>query len=225
MRVRERASQLLQEYRPRIGTAFLTFLDIDGVEPPEVDLPEGLSSRTITSSTDPLLARFSPRWQRRLAAPRLDSGDWYVLVILDGERLIGHFWASMVSTRGLFDGVLNVNVGPDEAYGFDLYLDPEYRRGKIGNFVAHTTIMSLRERNVKVGYTHVLFDNAPSIFWHHGVGFNWVQVVNYVNFGPRIWWKIPFSASPRYGPLSRRGRFDEDDPQMPFGSSMLPQGM
>lgn len=225
MRPWERARQLLGEYRPKVGTAFLTFLDIDAAAVPDVELSEGLTSRTITSSSDPLLARFSPGWQRRMAAERLDSGDWYVLVILDGDRLIGHFWASMVSTRGLFNGVINVSVGPDEAYGFDLYLDPEYRRGKIGNFVARTTILSLRERGVKVGYTHVLFDNAASIFWHHGVGFNWVQVFNYLNIGPRIWWRIPFSASPRYGPLSRRGRFNEENPAMPFGPSMLPQGM
>jgi L-amino acid N-acyltransferase YncA len=225
MRIREKFGSLLEEYRPRVGTAFLTALDIDGVEPPDVDLPEGFTSRIITSGDDPLLLTFSPSWQRRMAAERLDSGDWYVLVILDGDKLIGHFWASMISTKGLFNGVIDVNVGADEAYGFDLYLHPDYRRGKIGNFVANSTIMSLRERNVKVGYTHVLFDNAPSIFWHHGVGFNWVQVFNYVNIGPRIWWKIPFSASPRYGPLSRKGRFNDKNPQMPFGSSMLPQGM
>jgi ribosomal protein S18 acetylase RimI-like enzyme len=217
--------RVVEDYKPSVGTAFFNYLDLVATEPEPVELAAGFHAEYVESSSDPMFARVVPRWQRRLAAPRLDSGDWYLMVLLDDDKVFGHFWVALRHTRGWFQGFPRVHLSDrgDEAYGFDLYLEPEYRRGAVGQYVAYLTITSLRDRGVSIGYTHVLHDNVPSIFWHHGVGFNWVQTFNYLNIGPRIWWKIPFSESPRHGPLSRRGRHTERDPQMPFGGSYFPQ--
>lgn len=224
MGILERATTTLKQYRPTVGSGFLTYLDLNAIEPPDVELDDRFTWRILESGSDPLLAKVAPHWQRRIAGRKLDSGEWYVLVILHDDRVIGHFWAVLRPTRGLFNGVMNVSlIEGEEAYGFDLFLDEEYRRGNIGNWVAKLTITSLRDRGIRYGYTHVLFDNVPSVFWHHDVGFNWLQSFNYFNFGPRIWWKIPFSESPRFGPLSRKGRFNDPERPVPFGGSMLPQ--
>ena len=224
MGITERIRRTLTDYRPRVGSAYLTYIDLVAADPEYVELDEHYTHAVVESSSDPLFAKVAPRWQRRIAAEKVDAGDWYVLVIMHDEKVIGHFWASVTSTRGLLNGVMDLElVDGEEAYGFDLYLDPEHRRGKIGNWVAWLTITGLRDRGMRWGYTHVLSDNVPSIFWHHGVGFNILQSFNYFNFGPRIWWKLPKSETPMYGPLSRRGRHSGDDPADPFGGSFFPQ--
>ena len=209
-------------WRPRVGTAFLTYLDLEGSDVSQ-PLDDRYSFKVVESSADPLLGRFAPRWQRRFAGPRLDAGDWYALVILEGDKVIGHFWAALRPSNNPLSGAMRIRLRQDEAYGFDLYLNPDHRRGSIGTFVADATISELKLRGVRVGYTHVLFDNPASVLWHDSIGFNWVQMFNYINIGPRIWWKLPFSESPRYGPLSRRGRHNEADPQMPFGGALIPK--
>ena len=224
--LRQNASKLVdvvKGYRPKVGTAFVTYLDLDATQAPEVELPPQFRDVLIDSSSHPLLPRFSPRWQRRIAGPRLDAGDWYAVAMLDDDHIFGHFWLTLRNGQGLFNGIPNLHLGADEAYGFDLYLDPDYRRGNMSLWAAKVTIDTLRSKGASIGYTHVLHDNPGSVLWHHGIGFNWVQVFNYLNVGPRIWWRIPMSESPRYGPLSRRGRHTEDDPQLPFGGQMLPQ--
>jgi ribosomal protein S18 acetylase RimI-like enzyme len=222
MSVVETIRRTLKDYRPKFGTAFLTYLDLPS-STHEQALDTSLEARVVESSSDPLLARFAPRWQQKVAGPRLDAGDWYALVILDGDTIVGHFWATLRTGRGLFNGMMNVSLQDDESYGFDLYISPEYRRGSIGAFVADTTIAELQRRGAKIGYTHLIYDNAESVLWHDSIGFNWVQVFNYFNFGPRIWWKIPFSESPRFGPLSRKGRHTQPEPSPPFGGSLLPK--
>jgi GNAT superfamily N-acetyltransferase len=224
MAILERVKTAVKGYRPEIGSGFLTYIDLPAAIPPPVDLDDRYSYKFVDSSTDPLLGRVAPRWQRRYVGQRMDAGDLIVLVIMHDDRVIGHFWLAFRTLPGLFNGVMNVElIEGEEAYGFDLYIDPEYRRGKIGNWVAWLIITTLCDRDVRYGYTHVLYDNVPSIFWHHGVGFNSLQTFNYFNFGPRIWWKMPFSETPRYGPLSRRGRYNDPEPPDPFGGSMLPQ--
>jgi hypothetical protein len=53
-------------------------------------------------------------------------------------------------------------------------------------------------------------------------GFSWLQLFNYVQIGDRFFVKVPFSACPAFGPLSRRGRHSMADPPDPFGGALLP---
>ena len=163
-------------YRPHLVTAYITYLDLQKATAPDVELDASYTSVLIQSGDHPLLARFAPRWQQAVAAPKLNAGDWYAVAMLDGDRVFGHFWVTTTSLHGIANGVPNLRLGPDEAFGWDLYLDPEYRRGKIGLWAARITIETLRDMDKKIGYTHLVHDNAGSVLWHHGIGFNWVQV-------------------------------------------------
>ncbi len=220
---------LLAEYKPYIGTAYLTYLDLPATEPPGSTKDSVYSHTVVTSSKDPVFQQIGTRSMRKVAAPRLDAGDWHAIVIFaevedaSEPEVAAYFWLAFRPQRGLFTGVVNVQLLPEEAYGFDLYVKPEYRRGSLGNYVADIVITDLKERGLKYGYTHLLYDNIASIFWHDGVGFNVAQVFNFFSFGPRIIWKIPFSESPRYGPLSRKGRYNDPDPKPAFGGSLLPK--
>ncbi len=215
--------ELVKSYKPKVGSGYVTYIDLPLTTPDKVELGEEYSHVVVESGDHPLVPKITPRWQRRMAIEKLDRGDWYALVLLYNDDVIGHFWLASASTKGLFNGVMNLTVIPgEEVYGFDLFLHPDHRRGKIGNFVAWHTITLLQDRGYRYGYTHVLSDNVPSIFWHHGVGFNIYQSFNYINIGPRIWWKLPFSETPMYGPLSRKGRFNDPDPPDAFGGSFFP---
>jgi GNAT superfamily N-acetyltransferase len=212
---------LLAEHRPKVGSAFLTYLHL-----PDHEVPHDTGGRycfhEVTSGSDPMLARFAPRWQQRLAAPLLDDGSWYALVALEDGEIVAHVWVASRSVRGWFNGVVDLRLRDDEAYAFDLYIRPEHRRASLGNEMGFRLVQTFRDRGVDWAYTHVLFENAGSVIWHHTFGYNWVQMFNYLTIGPRIWWRFPFSASPRFGPMSRTGRHSMADPPNPFGGAMLP---
>ena len=89
-------------------------------------------------------------------------------------------------------------------------------------WVRNSSTHAAGTRRPRWGYTHVLMDNPSSVIWHHMFGFDAVQTVNCVNIGDRYWWKVPFSASPRFGPLSRHGRHDDESAADPIGSGLLP---
>jgi GNAT superfamily N-acetyltransferase len=211
----------LRAYRPKIGTAFLTYVSLrDHV--PKGGTTERYRFHEVTSGSDPMLARFAPRWQQRQTRPLLDEGAWYALVALDGDDVVGHVWVASDKVRGVANGVINVELCEGECYAFDLYLHPDHRRASLGSEIGDRLIQTFVDRGYEYAYTHVLFTNAGSVLWHHAFGFNWVQVFNFLTIGPRIWWCLPFGAAPRFGPLSRRGRHSEDHPDPPFGGAMIP---
>ncbi|MGI9576708.1 MAG: GNAT family N-acetyltransferase [Microthrixaceae bacterium] len=223
----DRASRLgasLRGLRPQMRSAYVTSIGLDAHLGRVFDTPDHYQMTEIISADDPRLS-WAPRWQRRLAAGPMERGEWVCLVAndkeLDGLR-VGHVWVTFASTRSLGNGMLNVNLRDDEAYVWDLFIHPEHRRESLGNAMGQALIDTFGPRGVKWGYTHVLMNNSSSVIWHHMFGFDAAQTVNCVNIGDRFWWKLPFSAAPRFGPLSRHGRHDQDPPQDPMGSGLLP---
>jgi ribosomal protein S18 acetylase RimI-like enzyme len=208
-------------HRPRIGTAFLTYLHLADHTVPH-DTGGRYRFHEITSGSDPMLARFAPRWQQRLTRRLLDEGAWYALVALDGDEVAAHVWVASRTVKGRFNGVVDLRLAEDEAYAFDLYIRPGHRRASLGNEMGDRLIRTFKARGIEWAYTHVLFDNPGSVIWHHTFGYNWVQIFNYLTIGPRIWWRLPFGTCPRFGPMSRRGRHSTASPEAPFGGAMLP---
>jgi GNAT superfamily N-acetyltransferase len=213
-----------------MGTAYLTYIPAlekletagtgEGVATGE---DEAYRFHEITSPDDPELA-FAPQWLRRKCQTHMPSGEWYCLVayeVATGEK-VGHVWTTTVSSRGLFNGVVNVKLCPDEVYVWDLYVDPSHRGLGLSQAMGWALVRGFTDRGKAYGITHVLYENAPSILWHHMFGFFWVQLFNYIQIGDRIWWKVPFGTCPRFGPLSKRGRHSMTDPPDPFGGSLLP---
>jgi hypothetical protein len=115
-----------------------------------------------------------------------------------------------------------VRLAPDEVYFFDLYIEPEHRRGGLAWTVADAffRMYDPSVSDTRYGYSFVEIENSASFLWHHSIGFNVMQSVNMLYFGPRIKWKVPFSDMPRFGPFSKKGRFT--DPRELFGPSIMP---
>jgi ribosomal protein S18 acetylase RimI-like enzyme len=214
-----------------VTTAFLSYIDIhaklEQMRAEEADHRESTEDRyrfhEIVSADDPELA-FAPRWQRRLCRTEMDRGAWYCLVAHDlatGTK-VGHVWSTTESASGLRNGIANVRLAPDEVYVWDLYIDPAHRNLVLSQEIGRALIRTFDARGKRWGLTHVLFDNAASVMWHHLFGFDVAQLVNFVRIGERVLWKVPFGESPRFGPLSRAGRHSLDDPPDPFGLSFVP---
>jgi ribosomal protein S18 acetylase RimI-like enzyme len=220
----ERIRAAVAGWRPEIGSAYLTYFDVRAHAGREVVTDDRYELHEVVEPADPMIDLL-PRWQRPLARRHIGNGSWYHLVATDREsgEKVGHVWLTVESTRGVANGVMNVRLAPDEVYVFDLYIHPEHRRAALGNAMAQWLVETFVVKGVRWGLTHVLHTNAVSVMWHHSFGFNWMQMYNYVRIGERIWWKIPLSDSPRFGPLSRRGRYSSDDPSDPFGGALLPQ--
>ena len=217
--VRRRAGRL----RPLVGTAYLTYIDVAAHAGRPFPCPPRYELHQVTARDDPALASL-PRWQARQAAALLESGQWVHVVARDrgsGDQ-VGHVWGSLVSTRGLLNGVVDVRLRPDEAYVFDLFIEPEHRGLALGNAMGQWLIEGYHDRGVDWGITHVDATNDVSLIWHHLFGFRTLQVFKYLHVGDRFWWKIPMSESPRFGPLSRRGRHSSEHAPDPTGGPLPP---
>jgi len=215
---------MVKGWKPEMGTAFLTYIEMAPNVGREFETSPQYRLSEVTAADDPAFD-LMPRWQAALARDLVVAGRWCHLVAYDTETgdKVGHVWVTLESTSGLANGVMNVRLRHDEAYVFDLFIDPRHRRAALGNAMGQWLIQTFESRGVAWGLTHVMYDNAASVMWHHMFGFNWMQVFNYVHIGDRIWWKVPFGECPRFGPLSRRGRHSMAEPPDPFGGALIPQ--
>lgn len=214
----------LRAWRPSIEPAYITYADLTGRSPDPAEAPDERYELHIIESADhPVLARFAPPWQIRWARPRFEARTQFAIAVTDGERVAAHCWVAVGDLTGLANGVLSVRIRPDEAYAYDMYIQPEYRRGAMATYLGETLMHTFFERGCRYGITFVLHSNGPSVLWHHSLGFNWIQMVKVFHLGDRIWWKVPFSDVPGYGPASRRGRHRDADPDDYFGGGLLPQ--
>lgn len=220
----ERMVSTVRGLLPRLESAYVTSISLEAHGDRAFEAPDNYRMIEIASADDPMLS-WAPQWQRHLAAGPMERGEWMCLVAKDEDHdglQVGHVWLTLASTRSVGNGMLNVNLRDDEAYVWDLFIHPEHRRESLGNAMGQALIDTLIPRGIKWGYTHVLMENPSSVIWHHMFGFDVAQTVNCVNIGDRYWWKIPFSAAPRFGPLSRHGRHDQQPPADPMGSGLLP---
>jgi ribosomal protein S18 acetylase RimI-like enzyme len=227
MGVRAKLDELMagvRDLRPKVSTAYVTYIRLGDQSERRFEIPERFRFHIVTDAADPALA-FAPRWQRRMAEGPMARGEWFCLVAFDDELdglRVGHVWVTLASIRGPLTGVLDVRLRNDEAYVWDLYIHPDHRKMSLGNALGQKLIDTFHSRGIDWGYTHVLASNTGSVIWHHLFGFSVYQMVNCLHVGTRFWWRIPFSDSPRFGPLSRKGRHNTEPPPDPFGGGLLP---
>ena len=161
----------------------------------------------VSSVDDPLFDQVCPAWQRGIARRSVGSNHWRIIVATKDGKPMGRIWEAFVSERRFFSGIPRVRLAPKETFMFDLFVEREYRRSNIGMTMAAWFFEHYdpAKSNIKYVYGFVSYENAASIMWHHSIGFNIVQTINYLSIGNRIKWKIPFSDMPRFGPMSRKG--------------------
>ena len=213
----------LRSLRPKVQSAFIVYLRPGGNPVDDVDPKVTISD--VTSPDDPLIDAVTVPWQRERARKELAAGAWDIVVgVKDGEP-VGRIWETWTSERARFSGVPRVRLSGDEVLMFDLFVAKAHRRGNVAMTMASYFFDKYGDdsgSDVKYVYGFIDYENAPSILWHHSIGFNVVQTINYVSIGERIKWKLPFSDVPRFGPMSRRGRHTDPDVEL-FGNQLLPQ--
>jgi len=211
----------LKEYKPKVQSAFIVYC---GPRKSNID-PDDTTFEVVmvTSPDDPIVEKVTQKWQLSGAKQALAEGKWRIMVALKDGEPVGRIWETMRSERRLFIGVPRVRLAPDEAFMFDLFVEREYRRSSIAITMAehYFDLYDPDTTHLKYAYGFIAYENAGSILWHHGAGFNIVQTINYLELGPRIKWKIPFSDNPRFGPMSSKGRYNDPDKEL-FGSSLMP---
>jgi hypothetical protein len=211
----------LKALRPRVESAFIVYLTPR--ESPVKEVDQTYEIVQVTDPDDPLLPKISPKWQHGYARRMLGQKRGRVIVALHDGEPIGRIWEIFDSERALFAGVPRVKLAPGETFMFDLFVERAHRRSNIGMTMADYFFRLYEPETTKVNYVYgfINYENAPSILWHHSIGFNVAQTINYLAIGERIKWKLPFSDMPRFGPMSRKGRHTDPDKDL-FGTSLLP---
>jgi hypothetical protein len=206
---------------PKVQPAFVVYLE--PVVNPVKDIDHEVEFHEVTSPDDPLLAQICAPWQLDVARTALAAGDWDIIVAIKDGKPIGRIWETRATERRFFSGIPRVRLAEDEIFMFDLYVDREHRRGNVAMTMAHYFFEKYTaSTTVKYIYGFISYDNGPSVLWHDAIGFNIVQTMNYLSIGDRIKWRMPFGDSPRFGPMSRKGRHTDPSVAL-FGNALLPQ--
>lgn len=210
------ASKKLASFRPVVRTAFVVHLD---VEPGQVILTDDevdrtFSFRDLTDPNDSLVADVVPRWQQGFIRSGLGDGSIEAIVAMDGDKPVGRIWELYGPNRGRLTGVPRVEIAPGEVFLFDLFVARGYRRGGLAMNMGQRMLAKHLERGTRRAFGFIMYDNAPSIMWHYGVGFQATQLANFVSAGPRVLWKVPLSDTPRFGPMSASSTLSEPDRQL-----------
>ena len=141
---------------------------------------------------------------------------------MDRRQFLGGLLGGAMSLP-LLRALASPKPADDEFFMFDLFVEREYRRSGVAFTMADHFFRKYPPGSTtyNYGYGFISYDNVPSIMWHHSVGFQIAQTMNYVEIGPFIKWKIPFSDMPRFGPMSRKGRHTDPSKDV-FGPPLFP---
>lgn len=218
----------LKEWKPKIASAFVVYVTpIASPVPPE-NIDHDFTIVEVNTPDDPILPKIcATKRQLSIAKKATAEGRWNIIVALgpDGEPA-GRIWETYGSERDLANGVPRMRLADDEFLMFDLFVERKYRRSGIAHTMADYFFRKYDPADpatpkMHCGYGFVDYENVPSILWHHSIGFQIAQTMNYLVIGPYIKWKMPFSEMPRFGPMSRRGRHT-DPSKDTFGPPLFP---
>jgi len=217
----------LAEYKPTVVSAFVVYVtprespvDPDSIDP-EFEIVE------VNTPDDPILPKIcANKRQLKIAQQAMREGRWNIIVALNAAKEpVGRIWETNETEKAFTSGVPRMKLASDEFLMFDLWVDKPYRRGGLANTMADFFFKrdppDTSPRANGYGYGFVSYENVPSILWHHSVGFQIAQTMNYLQVGPFIKWKMPFSDMPRFGPMSKKGRHTDPDKRM-FGPPLFP---
>ena len=166
--------------------------------------------KLVADADDPDLAKHEPRWRLRQCRKDFARGAWCILAIdTEIDEPIGILWAA-TETRGLNPlGGPYVRLAADEIYVYALWVDQRYRRTGVGLALAAEYTAQQAVRASDVNWLHVMVEaeNEASISllidgWHMWVS----QRGKLLKFGGSVCVLVPGTATPRFGPFSRRGR-------------------
>lgn len=210
------------KFKPKVVSAFVVYVTPRpspvGDPDPQFDIVE------VNDPDDPLLPKLcgSPH-QLAQARKAMAERRWNIIVALKDGEPVGRIWETTATEEARFSGVPRMKLADDEFLMWDLWVDREYRRGGLASTMADFFFRKYEPgvTKVKYGYGFISYENVPSILWHHSVGFQIAQTMNYLSIGDSIKWKIPFSEMPRSGPMSRVGRHT-DKTKDTFGPPLFP---
>jgi GNAT superfamily N-acetyltransferase len=146
-----------------------------------------------------------PKDQSKVVDSFLARGDrGYVATV--GDRFAGWVWLSRVSHRDPASG-LHIRIAPDEAYAYAMRVEKTHRqRGVAGVLMARLLSDVRGDPTISRVYGWVDRRNRRMQFMLRMMfGFTQVQRVWRAHL-PRIGVQVPWSDSPKFGPVSRVGR-------------------
>lgn len=150
---------------------------------------------------DPVIRRVLPQDRLELLHERMSRGHECHVVLVDGEP-VGWCWFARRSHRDGWSG-LRVKLRPGEVYFYDLFVDPDRRRGGLALTIGRALLLGLSEEpSIRVAYCWVEQYNTPSQrLLREVLGFTQLGTVRYARLFDRYGVTIPFGKSPRSGPI------------------------
>jgi len=214
-----------KEWKPTVVSAFVVYVTPRESPVDPADIDPAFTIVEVNTPDDPILPKIcTTKRQLKIAQQAMREGRWNVIVALGPDmEPVGRIWETRATETALANGVPRMKLATDEFLMFDLWVEREYRRGGLANNMADFFFKRdpPETSTLKNGYGFVSYENVPSILWHHSVGFQIAQTMNYLQIGPFIKWKMPFSDMPRFGPMSRKGRHTDPSKDI-FGPPLFP---
>ncbi len=118
--------------------------------------------------------------EREALASRLRGGDIMVTAAGGGGEVCGCLWIAL-SSANLSELGKRVDLGPGEAWIYDLYVFPPYRNSGVGRGMLGFALAFLRERGFSSAYANVERGNTPSRKVFERVGFRPYKETTYLH--------------------------------------------
>jgi ribosomal protein S18 acetylase RimI-like enzyme len=196
-----------------VETDILEWRDVKEPRKPQAAVP--LEFRVVDATTIAELEAIVPRHLYSVAATAfLARGDVGFAAISEG-RFAGWVWLSRVTHRDPWSG-LTINLAPDEAYAYALWVAEPFRPKGVGRALMTRMLHDVHsDPALSRVYGWVDKRNRESQMLLRLLGFKDLQVVKHARVLGRVGLQVPRSDRPRFGPVSSQGRHRATLTQLP----------
>jgi len=211
----------LGELAPKVSECAIVVRPLPLIADEIIEAGPDFRFKVVFDPTDEHLRQLeSPERLERMKG-QFTRGAVVILAIhIPTDRAVGKMWLITQSPlpEDAKAGLLPIRLAKDEAFLFDLWVHPDFRRHAVGITMAYEMGAAadefFPEKRWVYGYAHTDNEASMNLMWLV-YGMWTVQTIKEYELGDFRVGVVPGSDSPKFGPFSKRGRHSGDGFQMP----------
>ncbi len=221
MGLADKVKRRVERVKPRVTECIIFARPLPLIADEYPPAGDDFEFKAVFDPTDRHLAQIESPERLELAKPYFAQGSIVMLAIhKPTDRAVSKMWL-MVHSPHADDakrGLLPIRLAKDEAFLFDLWTHPDFRRQAIAFTLCYElgAVVDQMFPQLRWVYGYAHKDNEASVALINQVYGMWpVQEIKEVEIGDYWVNMVPGSDTPKFGPFSKKGRHSGDGFQMP----------
>lgn len=221
MSLTDRVKGKFDQYKPRVTECIILARPLPLIADEKPPAGDDFEFKVVLDPTDRHLRKLETAERLELMKGPFARDVVVILAIhKPTDEAVGKMWLALRSPEedDRRRGLLPIHLAKDEAFLFDLWVHPDFRRQSVGFTLAYemgaATDHYAPQLRWVYGYCHK--DNEASFMLMTALYGMWpVQEIKEVEVGNYYVNMVPGSDKPKFGPFSKKGRHSGDGFQMP----------